>query len=382
MKPIPLFKVHIPPEADLAVLETLRSGHITQGPMVETFEQQLGRILKNPKILALNSCTSAIQLALHLSGVGVGDEVITTPMTCAATNMPILAAGAKPIWADVDPATGLINPDSVEERVTGKSQAIICVDWGGQPCDLEPLRWIADKHNLWLIEDAAHALGATYIEKPVGNGEWADFTCFSFQAIKHITTMDGGLLACKEDETYKRGKLLRWYGIDRETPSSDNRIDIDPQEWGYKFHMNDVAASLGIAQLPHLHQILQKHQYNHDWLRAHLPKGVSVLHQVSDRVSADWLCTVLLPNSNLRQEFKGFMVVRGVEVSQVHIRNDRLTAFRAFQDDYPLLGVDKFSERMICLPVHWALTKGDLEYVAKTVEEFVVAVGMSSPQPA
>ena len=260
MKTIPLFKVHFPETVKEDLWNTFTSGYIGQGPKVEEFEKQLGSFFKNKNVLTLNSGTSGLQLALRLSNVTWGDEVISTPMTCTATNMPILAAGAKIVWADIDPKTGNIDPNDIEKKITAKTKAIMMVHWGGNPCDIEAIHKLAKDKNIKVIEDAAHAFGAHYQGKKIGSH--SDFVVFSLQAIKHITTVDGGLLLCKSSEDYERGKLLRWYGIDREDNRKDFRCEKDIKEWGYKFHMNDVCATIGLEQLKYVESIIEKQRKN------------------------------------------------------------------------------------------------------------------------
>ena len=206
---IPLFKVHMPKSVQEPLLEILFSGFIGQGPQVEKFEKILAKYIGNPYPLTVNSGTSALQLALRLAGIQLGDEVISTPMTCTATNMPILAAGAKIVWADIDRLTGNISAASIEEKITSKTKAIIAVHWGGYPCDMMAINAVAKKYNIKVIEDGAHAFGAEYMQQKIGNH--SDYVMFSFQAIKHITTVDGGVLFVRTKEDYQRGKLLRWY---------------------------------------------------------------------------------------------------------------------------------------------------------------------------
>src|SRR5574343_363186 len=195
---IPLFSVNIPKEIDQPLLEVLHSGYIGQGPKVEEFEGLLAKYFGNKNVLSLNNGTAALHLAIRLAGVTDGAEVITTPMTCTATNEPILANGGKIVWADVDPNTGLIDPLDVERKITPKTKLIIGVDWGGTPCDWDRLNAIGKKYGVKVLEDAAHAIGATYKGRKVGT--LADYTIFSLQAIKHITTIDGGLLLCRDSQ--------------------------------------------------------------------------------------------------------------------------------------------------------------------------------------
>src|SRR3989338_2880247 len=187
---IPLFKVFMPESIMAPLKETLLSGYIGQGAKVDEFEAKMAGWLGCERILTLNSCTSALQLALRLANVGFGDEVLSTSMTCTATNVPVMAMGARIVWVDIDPRTGNLDPRAIEKKIGKKTKAILAVHWGGYPCDLDEIHAVAKKHNLKVIEDAAHALGSVYKGKKIGNH--SDFVCFSFQAIKHMTTVDGG----------------------------------------------------------------------------------------------------------------------------------------------------------------------------------------------
>lgn len=365
---IALFKVFMPEEAVQASAEVLRSGYIGQGPRVDLFEEKLKAWFSSPYLLTLNSGTSALHLALRLAGVGPGDEVISTPMTCMATNVPILANGARIVWADIDQATGNICSKSVKEKIGPKTKAIICVDWAGYPCDLDELQSLADQHGIKLIQDAAHGFGSQYKGKFVGG--IADFTCFSFQAIKHLTTVDGGLLVCKNEHAYQRGKLLRWFGINRDGVRKDFRCEEDVLEYGYKFHMNDVSAAIGLAQLNHVGSVLQAHrsnaQFYHERLAGLFSQGLELLNYQPDRLSSYWLYTIKV--KNLRA-FIEAMKSKGIIVSQVHARNDHHTVFKEFKTDLP--GVDAFVQKQVSIPVGWWITPQEREYIAETIIEYV-----------
>lgn len=367
-KDIPLFKVFMSEEAIAGSQEVLRSGYIGQGPRVELFEEKLKSWFSSPNVLTLNSGTSALHLAMRLAGVESGDEVISTPMTCMATNAAILANGAKIAWADIDATTGNICPESVRKKVGPRTKAILCVDWAGYPCDLGELRAIADQHGIQLIEDAAHGFGSQYKGNYVGG--IADFTCFSFQAIKHLTTVDGGALVCKDIEDYKRGKLLRWFGINREGPRTDFRCEEDVIEYGYKFHMNDVSAAIGLGQLNHVAAILNAHRDNAQFFNQKFAElfseNLELLDYKTDRVSSYWLYTVKVKHP---KAFMRAMKDKGITASQVHARNDHHTTFKAFK--VPLPGVDAFVERQVSIPVGWWLTPDEREHIAQTVIDYV-----------
>ena len=355
---IPLFKVKMNQHVAGNVLETLYSGYIGEGKKVDEFEKALiPYIGKN--VLALNSCTSAIQLALRLCDVKVGDEVITKPMTCTATNMPILAMGAKIVWADVYENTGNINVEDVKRKITNKTKAIICVHWGGNPCDLEAL----SKLNIPVIQDAAHAFGARYRDALIS--KWSHFTCFSFQAIKHLTTVDGGALVCKNIDDYKRGKLLRWYGIDREQDTAAFRCGENIKEYGYKFHMNDVTASIGLAQLKTIDDVLKRHRDNGQYYLQHLYNYC--LSYLLYNNPSFWLMTLLVPDVD---NFISYMKSRFVMCSRVHNRNDIHDAFKEFKVDN-LKGVDEFYKHQVSIPVGWWVDNTMRKYIVDTILEYI-----------
>ena len=362
---IRLHRVHMPPRDELmpALERVLYSGHVTQGPKVAEFERAFGGWLGTPSVLAVNSGTSALQLALRLAGVR-GGEVISTPMTCVATNMPILAEGARVVWADVDPATGNIDPADVYRKLTANTEAVMAVHWGGQPCDLDALRIITEEHGIPLIEDAAHALGAEWDSQRLGAWK-VDFSCFSLQAIKHITTIDGGVLACRCKPDHEAAKRLRWYGIDRDNP---DRIGQDVAEYGHKWHMNDVTATLGLAQLPYLDGIVAAHRDNAAYYDQALDGKLGTKRAEGKGRGAWWLYTVLLRNTVERAEFAAWMAERGVEASRVHARNDTHTCFAESRTELP--GVDEFSSRMCCVPVHSGLSEAEREQVAAAMVSF------------
>jgi perosamine synthetase len=356
---IPLFKVRMPVAVDGPLLETLHSGFIGQGPKVKEFEAALAGRLDNPRVLTLNNGTSGIHLALRLIGVGRGDLVVSTPMTCTASNMPVLERGADIVWTDINPKTGNMDPESLERMLKRHGDfvgAVICVHWAGYPCDLKEILDIAGEYGIPVIQDGAHAFGASYQGKPIGS--IGDFTMFSFQAIKHLTTVDGGALTCSSDIDYERGKLLRWYGIDRENTSGrrDSRIEDDIPEYGYKFHMNDVAATIGLAQLNTVDEVLYAHRENaksYDAMFANAGlKHVRPLQYEPDRLSSYWVYTVLVDD---RESFAAHMTAAGVHVSRVHARNDKHSCF-CDSIAVPMPGLEEFDAHQISIPCGWWVT--------------------------
>lgn len=342
---IPLFKVHMPQSAPGAVAQVLMSGYIGEGPKVKKFEALLQEYIGNPYGLATNSCTSAVQLALRLAGVGPGDEVISTPVTCTATNEVILAAGADIVWADVNQLTGLRFGD-IDDLVTDRTKAQIYVQWGGSR---KPFYGVIDVPS---IVDAAHSM----------HGTAADYVCHSFQAIKHITTGDGGALFVRDEETYERARRLRWYGIDRDA-RSEFRCEDDIAEWGYKFHMNDIAAAIGIEQMRYVRGIVRQRQNQARIYDAAL-KDIAGCTVIPDHGSSYWLYTLHVERL---ADFRRMMGDKGVQVSQVHARNDKHTMFAKYRTELP--GVDAFYETAICIPVGYWVTGEDQQYIIQCIRE-------------
>ncbi len=343
---IPLFKVHMPPrEALLPALEqALYSGQIGEGPRAHLFEQRFGERVGNPHCLAFSSGTAALHTALLLAGVGPGDEVISTAMTAEPTNLAILHAGARPVWADVDPRNGNLDPAAVAQRIGPRTRAIVVVHYGGIPAPLVALQSLAERHGLALVEDAAHALGARYGGRPIGSH--APFVMFSLQAIKHLTTVDGGVLTCRDPALLARGRRLRWFGIDREQA----RTAVDVAEAGFKYHMNDVTATIGLVQLEHIEPALARHIANGRHFDQAL-RGVPGLELCTfDRAAepAYWFYTVLAED---RDGLARHLNEQGITASAVHKRNDRHSVFAASRTELP--GLDSFYTRMLHIPCGW-----------------------------
>ena len=364
---IPLFKVFMADTVASAVTRVLYSGYIGEGEEVSAFEREFAAQIGVPRAMALNSGTSALHLACHLSVDGKQDaEIITTPMTCMATNTPIIQIGAKIVWADIDPKSGNIEPDEIDALITERTRAIMIVDWGGNPCDIERICKIGRTRGIPVIEDAAHALGSTYQGRPTG--QHADFVAFSFQAIKQVTGVDGGCLICRDSKDDERGRLLRWYGINRNSPEpGDLRCEVDVEEAGYKFHMNNVAASIARENLKHLDWIVTRHRENAHFYNAAFSgsKTVEIATENPDGTSAFWLYTIHVSN---RDELMMRLHEQGIGTSKVHARNDTHSAFKKFHR--PLPNCEKFNRTHLCIPVGWWVSESDRERVAEAVTKF------------
>ena len=389
-EPIQLFKVYMAPTAAEEVGKILNSGYIGQGPKVDELEKQVQNYLDFDHVITLNSGTSALHLALHLlkkpagykevfdgmlaayrwPGLKEGDEVLATAMTCTASNWPILANGLKIKWVDIDPTTLNMDLDDLERKITPKTKVIMLVHWGGYPNDLDRIKQIQEKalqlHGFKpsVIEDGAHSFGSKYKGKNLGNHD--NMVMYSLQAIKHITAIDGGLLTLPHPELYNRSKLLRWYGIDRNSNRKDFRCEADIEEWGFKFHMNDICATVGIENLKHANDIIKKHQSNAAYYDQHLKdvNGVTLLTRHSDRESAFWIYSLLVED---RDKFMKHMKECNIIVSQVHERNDKHSCVREFKTALPTL--DKIINKVVSIPVGWWVTEEEREYIVNCIKK-------------
>jgi len=300
-----------------------------------------------------------------LADVKAGDEVITTPQTMMATSQAILMQQARPVFADIQYKTGNLDPRDIEHRITDKTKAILAVHWAGYPCDMDEIAEIAQRYGLFVIEDAAHALGARYKCEPVGN--LSHCTCFSFQAIKHITTGDGGLVSTNTEARYLEARRRRWYGIDRANskPSVLGEREYLVEEVGTKFHMNDLAASVGIKLLDDIDKVLARRQAIADRYLLELDNvpGITLFERKGDRKHANWLFSMHVER---RLAFIQAMRGRDVDVSVVHQRIDRHPVFGGLRKDLPVMG--KFNQSHICLPLHMGLSDEDVDTVIWAVK--------------
>jgi perosamine synthetase len=346
------------------VINVLSTTMISAGKMADRFESELNKKFNFNNSITLNSGTVTMFLALKASGVGYGDEVILPAQTFVATGHVILQCGAKPVFADIN-LDGNISVESIKSKITERTKAIIPVHWGGYPCDMDEINKIATENNLIVIEDAAHALGSKYKGEYIGN--ISDFTSFSFQAIKHLTTGDGGLLTCKNEDKYNLIKRLRWFDIDRENSplSILGEREYDIVNVGYKSHMNDIAASIGLGNLEGFDDKLTKIKnianiYNNELKNI---GGLKVLNYKTDRESSYWLYPVLVDN---RIDFIKKLSEYKIPTSVVHIGIDKNSLFGG--KNYDLVNQRFFDDNQIHLPINEKLTENDINLITKTIK--------------
>ncbi|MDQ1350519.1 MAG: hypothetical protein QG657_821 [Acidobacteriota bacterium] len=393
MKHIPLFKVFMSKTAGSIVQKTLYSGYIGQGIMVERFENMLREYLNVNNLVTTNSATSALHLAIHLIKNNNNtekqlkpdiqyknnnnfvqifdyDEVLATPLTCVATNFPILANRLNIRWVDVSSSDLNISLSDLRVKLSPKTKLIVLVHWGGYPVELNNLKSLLDETEINLgfrpvvIEDCAHAFGSIYDSKFIGGH--GNYCVFSFQAIKQLTTSDGGLLIVPNDIQCKRARKLRWYGLDRDLCPELSRYERDIEEWGFKFHMNDVMASIGIANLPNISFILDQQRANAEYYNKELEKvgSISLLNNNQNRKSSYFLYTVLVEK---RKEFEKWMNSCGIEVRRPHKRNDLHSCMNKYRVELPTL--NSIYENITCIPAGWWVGEQERDYIVSCIKK-------------
>ncbi len=362
---IVLFMPHLPAGAKSEVLDTLGTRWLGQGPKVDEFERRFSsKFWGGDRGIAVGSGTDALHLAYLLAGIQPGDEVAVPVFTCTATNLPLLYIGAKPVFVDVDPATLNMNVDHLRQVVSEKTKAIVVVHYGGLPCDMDEIGQVAMELGIPVIEDAAHAVGASYKGRSIGT--ISDYTMFSFQAIKHLTTGDGGYLSLRNENQLELAKRLRWFGIDR----SSKQLGIwenDIREIGYKYQMTDIGASLGLAGLDEIDKTLSHRKGLLARYEANLEgfgDAEIIAHSRSDREHAAWLFTI---GVDRRRDLQARLLENKIESNQVHYRNDRYSVFSERKLDLPHMNA--VEERYLCLPLHTKMTLEQVDFVCETIRQ-------------
>lgn len=381
VKNISLFKVYMPAKVEDRLKVVLHSGYVAEGEEVRAFENHLQKFLGNKNVMTTNSCTSAIHLALKMCDVEPNNYVLTSPMTCLATNVSIQNMGASAVWVDVDARHGMMTPESLSQALAdfrqarvlrGMPAAVIYVCWGGDLGSIREIDAICREAKIKLIIDAAQAFGCEYQPdgKKLGNGEFGDYVCFSFQAIKHITTGDGGAMVLRDSDEYKRASILKWFGIDREgfkTPSGEINWKADVSEIGFKFHMNNIAGCIGCSQMEDRTFKIRLEEYRRkDLILREGLKGVLERSWIGP--SASWVATFLYDRSI---ELLEFLREKNIHASQMHVNNDIYSGFRgAIEVSTGLSGTKSFMERHICLPCGWWVSDEEISYIIESIKEF------------
>ena len=364
-----LFYPYVPKKSLKILKKTLSTRWIGQGPMVDKFEKKFSDTFLNGKeCVSTGSGTDALHLAYLLAGIKKNDEVITPVFTCTATNIPLLYIGAKIKFADVDLKTMNISIESLKKLVSKKTKAIVCVHYGGIPCDMGEIRKLAKKYNIKVIEDAAQAIGAEYNNKKIGT--ISDFTTFSFQAIKHITTGDGGMLCIKDKKLVDVAKRMRWFGIDRKKKQL-GVWENDVKEIGYKYQLTDLGASIGYQGLLDFKKILSHRiKINNIYLKnlSKNPNITCIYDYDKDKKSAAWLFTILIKKKDYLQKK---LREKNIETNQVHFRNDKYSIFEKFAKNKRFKNMDKIEDQYLVLPIHTKVSAKNAEYICKLINSLI-----------
>ena len=349
---IRLFKPYMTSEIIEAAGHVMASDCLAQGPKVDQFEKDFAEFFNVKYPVSVNSGTSALDTAYDLAGLKKGSEVITTPLTCTATNIPLIKRGCKIIWADILQDSLTIDPHDVRQKISDKTAAVVQVHLGGIKADVGSV-------NIPVISDACQALG-------IFTG---DYTCCSFQAIKHITTGDGGMVMCPDEASYKKAKLLRWFGIDRGrsipndwTSYRTRMMSFDIKVAGTKRHMNDIAAAMGIVGLRSYLEIILHRRKIFDIYKAALAglDGIQIVDGISN---VYWLFTVLVDR---RDDFAKMLFNAGVETNVVQVRNDGYKIFGGKKADLPVM--NKVEGMYISLPIGWHVTEADAGFICNAIK--------------
>jgi len=350
---IKMFQPYVPEEAVKSAMETLRSPMIAQGPKVDLFEKKFAEMFSVKYPVSVNSGTAALETAYDLLELGSGDEVITTPFTCSATNIPLIRRGVDVVWADILEDTLCIDPDDVRRKITPRTKAVVQIHLGGVGADVGDV-------GVPVVSDACQALG-------IFKG---DYTCCSFQAIKHITTGDGGMIVLSDEDDYGKAKLMRWFGIDRERKIANDwmsyrtrMMSFDIDVLGYKRHMNDISAAMGIAGLEQYIKIIRHRKGLFD-LYKELLNGVDGIKVIDGKNNVYWLFTILVER---RDDFAKMLFEYGVETNLVQVRNDTYDIFGGKAADLPVL--NKIEGKYISLPIGMHIEEDDVRYICRAIKK-------------
>ncbi len=363
---IDFFNTYVSPRAGKEVGNVLNSTFLSEGKITEQFEKELCNVFKFKNVITLNSGTSALHLALDLLDIKEGDEVIIPAQTFIATGLAVLYCKATPVFADINYEDGNISVESVKDKITARTKAIICVHWGGNPCKMTELKEIAKNAGIKLIEDAAHALGSVYRDDFIGN--ISDITCFSFQAIKHLTTGDGGAITVKDPELYEKALRKKWFGIDRknsEVSELGERV-YDLNEIGYKYHLNNYASALGLANLVGYHDRLEKRRAVASFYKKELStvKGIELFKEELHNISAYWLFGF---HTQERERLIRELKEVGIPTSVVHQRIDKYSVFGGVRNE--LVNQKKFDDTQLHIPIHDMIDLEKAAYITDHIKK-------------
>lgn len=358
-----------------AVEEVLKSDFLTTGPKIAEFERKFADYVGAKYAVAVSNGTAALHIACMTAGIGKGDEVITTPITFAASANCALYCGATPVFADIDPVTYNISPESVESHVTERTKAIIPVHYTGQTCDMDAIHKIADKYNLIVIEDAAHAVGAEYKGKKIGS--LSDMTEFSFHPVKHITCGEGGIVTTNREDLYEKLKLFRTHGITREEKflhKVDGPWYYEQIDLGYNYRITDIQAAIGISQLGRIDKFLEKRKkiaakYDEAFRDFN---GIEIPKQAEYSNSAYHLYVIKVDKS-IRKALFEYLRANNIGVNVHYIPVYTFPYYREHgYENVKCENAEKLYESIISIPIYYDLSDEEQDYVIDKIKEFMI----------
>lgn len=368
---IPYGKQTIEQDDIQAVVDVLKSDFLTTGPKIAEFEQTVADYVGAKYAVAISNGTSALHAACFAAGIGPGDEVITTPLTFAASANCVLYCGGTPVFADVDPKTYNIDPEDIRRKITDRTKAIIAVHLAGQPCDMDAIHSIAREHGLIVIEDGAHALGSVYKGKKVGS--MSDMTTFSFHPVKPITTGEGGMIVTDNEDFYKKMILFRSHGITRD----DSMMTRNDGPWfyqqfdlGYNYRITDIQCALGCSQMKKLDRFLARRKeivarYNEAFADC---DNIITPYQLSDTESGWHLYIVQVKNCDRRKVFEN-MREKGIGVNVHYIPVYMHPYYQEHgYENVHCANAEEIYSHIISLPLYPGLTSEQQDYVIDTLK--------------